>query len=286
MKNFIKTIGLTFYSGDFYKKIKDEKSGDAIVFLLKTSLFLGVCVGILGSIILLAFSPLIKKEVSKFVENNFPNDLIVTVKEGKMTTNTNEPFFIKIPKDEKGDITKENILAILPSEPLDISVLSKHSTILAMTSEGFVAEKDNGGEVRIYKYGKTDFVASRDTALALINKISPMFFVFFAIGFIVFGIIFVSFSVIFHLIWLFFVALLVWGFLKLKKLNISYKQSYKIGMYSIVPLLFLEVIAVPLHLSGKLFTIAIVMSVVLFVTKGWEKEEIENKIEVVQTENI
>lgn len=286
MKNFIKTIGLTFHSGDFYQKVKDEKAGDGVLFLLKMSVFLGICVGILGSIALLAFSPMIKKEVSKFVENNFPSDLVVTVKDGKMITNTNEPFLVKMPSGGKKDISKENMFAILPNEQLDVSVLSKYNTLFAMTSEGFVAEKDNGVEVRVYKYGKSNFVASKEIALKMISEIFPSFLVFALVGIIIFGIFFVFFGIFSHLIWLFLVALLIWGFLRLKKLDISYEQSYKIGMYAIVPLLFIEIIAVPLNLSGRFFTIAIIMAVVLFVTKNWKREIVENKIEVMEEKSI
>ena len=89
----------------------------------------------------------------------------------------------------------------------------------------------------------------------------------------------VVFTIIFHLIWLFFVALLIWGFLRLKKIDLSYKHSYKIGMYAIVPLIVIEVIATPLHLTGKFFTIAIILGVVLVSTRNWKKEEPQNLIE-------
>ena len=286
MKNFIKTIGLTFHSGDFYKKIKDEKTGDGVIFLLKIALFISVCIGVIGIIILLISSPIIKKKVASFIEVNFPSDLIVTIKDGKMTTNTNQPFFIPIPSSSKDVVPKENIFAILPGETADATILLKYHTMMAMTSDGFVAEQNNGSEIRILKYNNISVVASRETALSALSKIIPFFLIFFALGIIPFMMVIILFTMVFHLIWLFFVALLIWGFLRLKELDISYKQSYKIGIYAIVPLLFVEIIVFPFPFSGKLFTIAIMLAVVLISTRNWKKDEVQISTNTTEDKSV
>ncbi len=286
MKNFIKTIGFTFYSGDFYKKIKDESVGNAIVFLLKAVLFLSICVGIIGIIISIIFSPSIKKGISSFVNTNFPSDLVVTVKDGKMKTNTNQPFFVKDSSSPKSAYSKENAFVILPDEIVDTFLLSKYSTMAAMAKDGFVIEKNQGQEIRIIKYDTMSFVASRETVLKILNKIIPFFIVFFAIGIIPLMMFIFIFVITMHLIWLFFAALLIWGFLRLKKLNISYKQSYKIGMYIIIPLLVSEIIVFPFNFSGKLFTIAIMLIVTLVVTKNWEKGLTQDGASILEIKNV
>ena len=286
MKNFIKAIGFTFYSGDFYKKIKDEDVGNAIIFLLKISLFLSFCIGIIGIIISIIFLPSVKKGISNFVDTNFPSDLVVTVKDGKMTTNTGQPFFVKDSSSSKSTYSKENIFVILPDEIADASVLLKYSTMAALAKDGFVVEKNQGQEIRIIKYDTMSFVASRENALKILNKIVPFFLIFFTIGIIPLMMFIFVFVITLHLIWLFFVALLIWGFLRIKKLNISYGQSYKIGMYAIVPLLITEIIVFPFNFSGKLFTIAIMLIVTLVVTRNWEKDKIQDSAIVPEIKNV
>jgi hypothetical protein len=274
MKNFIKTIGFTFYSGDFYNKIKDEKTIGGIEFLFKVSLFITVCLAILGLVLILIFSPLLKSKINEFVATSYPDDLVVNIKDGKMTANIDEPFFIKTPGATENSEVKKNLLVLLPNEKKDASLLSKYDTSLAITSDGIVGEKNEGKEISIINYDDMTFTLDKVMAQKYLNILYYFFTIFFVIGVVPMGMLVLVTMIGFHLIWLFFVALLIWAFLSLKKLNISYKQSYRIGMYSIVPLVFLELIAIPFNLSGSLFTIAIMLTVTLIVTHDWKKEEI------------
>jgi hypothetical protein len=274
MKNFIKTIGFTFYSGYFYNKIKDEKTIGGIEFLFKVSLFITVCLAILGLVLILIFSPLLKSKINEFVATSYPDDLVVNIKDGKMTANIDEPFFIKTPGATENSEVKKNLLVLLPNEKKDASLLSKYDTSLAITSDGIVGEKNEGKEISIINYDDMTFTLDKVKAQKYLNILYYFFTIFFVIGVVPMGMLVLVTMIGFHLTWLFFVALLIWAFLSLKKLNISYKQSYRIGMYSIVPLVFLELIAIPFNLSGSLFTIAIMLTVTLIVTHDWKKEEI------------
>ena len=219
MKNFIKTIGLTFYSGDFYKKIKEEKAGKGIGFLAKTVLFFGISLSIVGLVVFLAFFPSIKKQISNFINTNYPDKLVVTLKDGKMTTADNQPFFLKIPDDsiDKKN-NKENYIAIIPNEKMEASLLVKYNTLIAVASDGVVSERNNGQEVRIIKYGNQSFTLDKNFALKLANSLFFFAIIFFVIAFVPFLLMVLFIVVGVHLIWLFFVALLIWGFLRLKKL--------------------------------------------------------------------
>ena len=191
-----------------------------------------------------------------------------------MTTNTNEPLFIKMPVDESTNKLDKNMIAILPNENAEGSILSKYNTTLAITSDGIVGEEKDGSEIRIIKYEDWSFIVTEESILKVINSLLPFLLIFIVIGLVPLVILFIFIVAMLHLVWLFFVALLIWGFLRLKKLNISYKQSYKIGMYAVVPLLSLEIIISPLNLSGRLLTTVIILLIVLIVTHDWQKEEI------------
>ncbi len=283
MKNFIKSIGFTFYSGDFYKKIKDEKGSNAIEFLLKFSVFLGICFGILCIVLFIAFSPFIKKQISNLIDENYPANLVVTIKDGKMTTGDGQPFFIKSSEQSSDTAGQQgNVIAILPDETAEVSVLSKYNTSLAVTSDGIVGQQNNGQEIRIIKYTGMSLTVDKNLALKSVQFLFFFSLLFFAIGIVPFLIIFILIMTGIHLLWLFFVALLIWAFLSLKKIRVSYMDSYRIGMYTIVPLLITEIIAIPVGFSGRSFTTAIILLIVLFVTHKWEKTVIVK----IEPENV
>ena len=277
MKNFFKDIVLTFHSSSFYKKIKDESAGNGIEFLLKISVLLGLLVGLVLVIVFFAFAPMLKSGALGFIEKTYPAGLEVTIKDGKLTTNTNQPVLIKIPAstNAKDKESKENMVAILPNEKAEVSVLKKYDTYIALTSEGLVADKGNGAEIRILSYGKTSQTFTKDSSIELVSSLLGKIKIFFAIAIVPIGIFIVFFTIVAHLIWLFLVALIIWIIFKLKKLKISYAQSYKIGMYAIVPLVMLEMLAIPFKFSGKLFTTIVILALVFIVTRDWQEEKPE-----------
>jgi|GEM_PF-1957612 len=273
MKKFIKEIGYTFYSSNFYKDIRGEKWDTTIGFLAKAVIFLSACATILGFVVLLVFSPAIKKNASNFVNQNFPADLTITVKDNKMTTGNNQSFFIKIGDSKEGERinNKENFISILPDEKADPSVLTKYNTALAVTSDGIVAEKSEQ-EIRIIKYSNFNLYLDKTIVLKKVNLFSILLVPFAIFGIIPIAMILFVVAGI-HLVWLFAVALLLWLFLKLKKIEIGYWESYRIGAYAIIPLIALEILVFRFGLSGRWFTTAIILAVTLIVTHKWAPRE-------------
>ena len=277
MKNFFKTIGASFHSSELYKKAKGESVWVGIKFVLKVATFIGLCLGVIGLVAFLLFSPMLKKLVVNFADKAYPSYLVVTIKDGKLISNTSGPIYVPSPFLKAGDTTSpKNLVVLAPGDVADMTVLTKYDTLSAITSNGFVSSKANKGvaeQIKIYPYNGISKVYTKDLAMSDVNRILRALIIFIAIFIIPMVVIMMLGNAILCMFGLLVTTLLVWGLMKLKKLNITYKQAYKMGIYALVPVLFLEIINIPIHLHGIIFTSVVVLIVLHFATRTWKKDE-------------
>ena len=99
LKAFFEDIKSSFYNPAFYSSIPAKNTGNAVVFLLGVSALsafaLVIYVSILG---VTAFS---KFSVDDVIAKNYPESLVVTVKDGKASVNQPEPYIIPLEEDMK-----------------------------------------------------------------------------------------------------------------------------------------------------------------------------------------
>lgn len=275
MKNFFKTIITSFYSSELYKKAKDESSKQGVKFIIKLSVFLGLVFGIIGLVVFLTFSATLKKLATNFVDKSYPNELIVTVKDGTLTSNITEPIFIPLPTGEEKVKAPKNLTALVPNEKAEVSVLDKYDTVSAITSNGvvFLENGVNSGQVKTYTYQKTNQVFTKNFVLEKSAQILKIIATVAAVGIIpmlVLVFLMISFG---NLLALFLIALLIYLVMKLRKIAISYKESYRMGIYTLGPLLILQILTCSFHFIGILFSSVVVLVIILIATRKWGKEE-------------
>jgi len=277
MKNFFKTIVASFYSSQLYQKAKDESAKFGIRFIIKLAVFLGLIFGIIGLIIFLSFSTALNKLAINFIDKSYPNELIMTVKDGTLTSNTPEPVFVPTPVTQENEKLPQNIVALVPNEKAEASILSKYDTMSAVTSNGIIYLKNATGlkQIEIYPYGKTDKVLTKNFILEKSVHLLKVIATVAAIGIIpmlILIFLMISFG---NMLSLFVVALLIYLVMRLKKLKISYKQAYRMGLYALGPLLILQILTCSFHFIGILFAIAVVLAIILIATHSWKGEEVK-----------
>jgi len=288
MKTFFKTIWASFYSSDLYKKAKDEGSRFGIKFIIKLSVFIGLVLGVICLIVFLSFSSGLKKLAVNFVDKSYPNDLVVTVTDGNLTANTTLPVFIPSPVTKENVKLPKNIVALVPNEKAEASVLSKYDTMSAITSDGVIYLKNVTGlkQIEITTYGKTNQIFTKNFVLENSAKILGIITKFIAIGVIPMLIIIFLMNSFCHMLALFFIALLIYLIMRWRKLDITYKQSYRMGLYALCPLLVLQILAFPFHFAGILFDIIVVLAVILIATHKWGEVEVSTKENTIEENKI
>lgn len=267
MKPFFHTIKQTFSSKELYVQAQHESGWKGVTLLAKAVLFVGVVLGGLGLILLIAFTPLIKGKVLDFAQRTYPEGLVVTFADGIMTTNSEAPVIIPLPHswvNAEKRTTKDaptNLLVFAPEDDASLESLEMYDSVAVAGKKALIAGTD--GEFRTYVYPKDTETVTKESFVQMVEKLlrvggtmlyimsipmALLVFLGFAIG---------------HLIWLLVIALVLWIIFKARKHDLTYKQVYKMGIYALVPVLLIDIVAVPLDIFGKVLTAAIVMVIVL-----------------------
>jgi len=231
---------------------KEYYSGTVLVQPLRKSIKylakLSSLVAIIGVIIFSFFIPkfisIIKNSAASFVAD-YPNDLVVSIKDGSATINKTEPYMVKVPSgliDNKNlnSFKIDNLVTINTTEPFTIDKFRQYSTLSLLTKKELVLMQSDKGEVRIMPLSDLGnieitkaLVVEKET---LMNKMLPWIMA------ILIPILYIGISIglfVGTIIILFFYAAIVWAVLKIKGIKVSYKKAYQVALHASTVLIIL-----------------------------------------------
>jgi hypothetical protein len=263
--NFFKKIQNSIYSPEFYSDIPKQSFGSA----LKYFFLLILLVSVLSSIMpIYLFVTVGQQEVEKFVNqagNAYPSELNIKIQNGKLTTNTKEPYLIPFLDDKTQTDGMQNLVVIDTKTPFTITQFNKYQTLAWVTADSVMLKDKNQGQLRAIDLTSIkNFNLNKQVINSYIAKASPLLRLLLPV--IIIAIVVGLFVAnIFLLVYLLFVAILIWLLLKLIKKPLSYGDSYKVGMYAITLELLIGIVSAFLHQPGFPFMgIIITLLVVWF----------------------
>ena len=260
----------SIYNKDYYKNVVlNETPKESIKYLAKLVLLVALLATIMFAFILPPIFKIVKIGVSS-VATNYPDELVLSIKNGEASINQPEPYIIKTPsylinlnKSEKP--LPENLVVINTTEPFDLNIFreSKTSSLMTKTEIAFI-QPDND-EMRIlplYKFGNIEInknwiLNKQSLIVELLPWVMIMSIPVIYIG--VFVGIFVG-----MLIALFLYALIVFLIFKIKKLDVSYKKSYQVALHASTLIIFLSLFTTTLGSMG-FFMRMIILIVIIFL---------------------
>ena len=258
---FFRKIYLSVYSPKFYKTIPKSSFGSAFLYFFIIIVILTV---FRVAPLVYSFATSAQVEISKGVKESakyYPKDLVVSIKNGKVSTNVKEPYAIKNP----GDVDEEhkNLVVIDTKSPFSLEKFKEYKTFAWVTQEALYIQSQS--EVRAYDLSEVDdFKLDRKQVEDVVSMISPwvplltpVIAVFLIFGMLIFYAL--------RLIYLFFLALLIHLMSRIAGWGFTYKESYKIGMYAITLPLFLEIIQTYLPVLQIPFLFTVIALGVVFL---------------------
>lgn len=186
------------------------------------------------------------QEQTNVVVGLYPDELEVTIGNGRVSTNVEEPFFIPLPaawRTGENASLPENLLVIDTTKSIALEDFTLKSTFLILGKDtvGTWDEKTNGAKL----YPLRDkllsgfLVVTRDEYMQFITHASGVVQKVLLIGiflspFLLYGTYFFG-----YLGYLIFGAVLVWLVAKRRGYLLSYSDAYKAGMYFLpIPLVY------------------------------------------------
>ncbi|MEK7188146.1 MAG: DUF1189 family protein [Patescibacteria group bacterium] len=292
-------IGKSVYSPDYYKKVGAEKFSASLSYFISLALVVSLIVTAIATFRVL---PLLKTAINNFkpqILEHFPEDLVVTVKDGVVATNSEDPVVISLQvaatSTTKATTTKvvlasttfpANFLVINTSSSFDETTFKNANTLLYLTKDTIHIARDDGSIERSEKLEIPDFTLDRPT---IINWLSEFESVVPWIPFIlVFAIFFSSLAVIsLAFIELLLAALFIMFAARFKGMPLKYGQAYKYGLHAVTfhILLGISVVSGPGILAmlvffpfmGILFTLLIFWINVLAAKENKSPHLVENE---------
>lgn len=270
----LKDIVRAIYDKSFYKERENDTFGRRFGVMYLANIFLMV----VFSIGIFNFYSTNKQYISEYSEkilnilpDLYPEDLIMTVENGELSTNYQEPFSLGQELldafDSSGKMSGSYNLLTIDTEG-SIEDFDSYGTILLVTKKGIGAKQSTRGETRFYPF--TQFMTDKNLGQkytfdskaysAILKELSPFMnqvpsMVFtLVVGAIIITVLFGPLLLITG--WLFSLTILsILGLVagKVIKRGHSYGYIYKMGMYLTIPLSLLQnisVIAVMFGVSG------------------------------------
>lgn len=274
--NIFEKIKNSIYSPKYYSEVIAKPFSYSFKYLLVFALLFAL-VFTIGMTI--KFVPVIKmlQEKAPQLANYFPQELTVTIKDGKATTNVQEPYFIKAPQNpnDKNNVQSdmENLIVINTKDKFDVDTFKSYKTFILLTADSVVyADKDNKITINSLSSIK-DFKLDRGQVVSFINMAKPLLAILYPIVFV--GAYIGGFLVVLlQMVYLIFGALLIWLVAKIKGIKLGYKKSYIVGMQLMTAAIIITSVlgAISQKLTFTfLFSILLILSAALNLKRGTEQ---------------
>jgi hypothetical protein len=245
---FFKKIPLSIYSPEFFARVANEPFGKAFSYFLGLMLVWMILFFSIPGMYLVTHRAEVSATIDELLDI-FPEELVVSIEGGTLTTNVEEPYFIAAPEfteeegriDYSGEWDIENFVVIDTVTPFTVNQMKDYKTLAWLTSDSLIV-RSNSSDVEITSLAEAPYLtldkAFVDEGLQGIwDGAKKMIVIFGLMMFLMMWAIFVVVEMIYLLLWA-LVILLVSSVLKLK---LDYGQCYKIGMHAITLGLFIEI---------------------------------------------
>ncbi len=248
VKIFTRTFWNSLTKPSYYQDIKEAKFSFSFKYLLSLFLLVSFIVGVSFSARVLGFVP----QTPKFVENTksflvetYPQRLKLTLKEGKITTNVKEPYFIDLAEDKKAAIEPFAHLIAISTKGKAEDIKSLDSLFLITSDNLVVSEGTASGSYRVVSLNnvlskipngvsmdKTLFVSILDKFTPYVLEVLPRIIVGVSLLILIFyPLLRGTFGFIFQTIFLLPAALVLFVGAKIAKRKLSFKKMYQMSLH-------------------------------------------------------
>lgn len=270
---FFQNVKKSIYDVAFYATAKTENFSVA---LKQYTLFI-LCVAVIISIPLYisfgVWSSQVKEagDIRAKVLAVYPDELVLTSQNGQMTSNVEEPYSIPMPS-ELDVKTPRNLIVINTREPIAIDDFDRYDTLAILGGDAVWTRDPQKDKIEIQKFDqfiKGAFILNKqkvtewvDIALK-VGKVTMTVVLIFLPAFIF------VFLWIGYLIYLLFGALVIWLMAKLRKVDLTYGQSYKLGLYLLtLPILYSVLTTGPLSMFHIPFGFTLILAALAYANFG------------------
>ena len=230
---FFLKIKSSIYNTDFYSKIKNYSLGTSLKYFFLLVLLLTVINTVILSYELGVKVPQQIKDFTSQTINSIPEDLAVSIDNGQVSTNQQEPLFLPFPQfdNQTPQDSLNNLLVIDTQTPFSATQFDQYKTFFWLTKDSLFYQNREFDQRSIDLSKSDNFTVNRNTIADWVGKINPWLNLLGPILILLtFTGLFLGFS--FNLIYFLFLAVLIFFLSSIFKWGLSYSGAYKTAIYS------------------------------------------------------
>ena len=228
---FLNNLKSAVYDPKFYSKIKHQSLGSALKYFFLLALLLAFI-----NILLLSYDLFVRvpQEIRSFITQavgSYPSELQVEIHNGQVSTNAEEPFFVPMPETDKEYDGVNNLLVIDTKTPFSAAQFDQYKTVAWLTRDSLFFQNREYEQKSIALNEVKDFKVNKEFVNDLAEKVHPWLnFVGPVLMLIIFVGMFLGFG--FNLIYMLFLAVLVFFLSGIFKWGLNYKASFITAIYA------------------------------------------------------
>ncbi len=264
---FFKDFLSSIYNPVNYPKYKNLSFWAVIWYLIRVVLVLSLFVTIFLSFKVVPVLSGLSSYLVNGVSQNFPAELKVDIKNGQVSTNVPEPYFVPVPKDVDDkkaiDLGLTNFIVIDTKNDQSLEKFASYKTFLWVGRNSIMYQESNK-KITIQPIGKMDFSVDRATVVKMLESLRPFIKMLtpIVIVFIFFGI--ASFKILGTLFYLLIISLVLLLICKLARWSYSYKEIYKMSIYAYSWPLFISLFTLTGLVPGITFLPSLILVIIFF----------------------
>lgn len=237
------------YNPTYYQSVISDRSfRSSMKYLAKVILLISLVMTLIFIVSIPIFSKTIKEGITSGIAS-YPDDLVLSIKGGTASINKPEPYMMRLPQawiDSQSTKSPkiENFVTINTKDPFNSNTFYSYNSLVLITKNEIVNRKDSNGSIQITPLSKVSniditkvFLLGKQTQLL---KILPILYVVLPILLYIVSFIGIFIGTMFMVLIYALVILIV---AKIKKLDLSYKKSYQVGMHLVTLLLFIGLLS-------------------------------------------
>lgn len=240
-------IKSNIYDPVYYSEVLKEPFSSSLRYLLSLLLLLSLIGTIIFSAATLPELNTVMREIGPNVLKYYPDELEIAVKNGKVSTNVEEPYYIRIPDELKNEFKKsenrqdqnapdlakmDNLIVIDTKSNITFDVFKNYKTFAVLAADSIIIY-DNGAMKVQPLDQQVNGVLDKAKVAGVLSELSPYINIIpYALVPIVF---FGSYlgSTLGYLLYMLFGAFVIWIAAQAVKKPMDYAACFKVGLHAI-----------------------------------------------------
>lgn len=273
---FFKTLGASLYSPRFYTEIPKHTFGRAFWFFARLALLTSAGIMLMVGVPILAVLLGSAGNLDEKILEAYPDELVITINQGKVSTNVEEPYSIPIPFTDNelqkfpSEFRAQNLIVIDTKTPFTSAQFEAYKTLAWLTQDSLFFYNSEEAEIGGYPLKNVKKLEITEQAvqtfvekvMGMMKWLAPM------IGLMMWAMLWTG-TILWGLGYALLLAVLISILKSVLGQNASYGASYLTALYAMTWAVVFNILLTGLNAATGFESFTFLVTLLTMVAVGW-----------------